>query len=86
MEWKELQLSTKNVVERCWRFDDDKPLSFTTKINDTVSAQKITEQTYTEILAYQKSFPYFDVKREKDVITVSGNCEFGEWLKVQRSH
>lgn len=81
MKWKDMDLSAKNVLERCWRFDDDQPLSFTVSIGDVVYGQTVTEETYAQIFAYRKGFPYFDVTRKNDELTVSGNCLFGTWLK-----
>lgn len=83
MKWTDLSETAANILERCWSIHHDKPLSFSVEIDNPfiVNGQefKPTEDTYTEIIKYQKSFPYFDVSRIDNRITVSGNCDYGSW-------
>jgi hypothetical protein len=85
MQWKDLSNETKNVLERCWHIQHDRPLRFQCEIGKEFSSgnekSTPTENTYKEILKYQKSFPHFDVKRDGDLITVNGNCEYGSWFE-----
>lgn len=80
MEWKDLMRSTKNVLERCWSIHHDNPCKFSVKIGETLYGEKITNETYEEILRYQKHFPYFDVELVDNQIHVKGNCKYGSWL------
>lgn len=80
VEWKDLMRSTKNVLERCWSIHHDNPCKFSVKIGDYICGEKITEETYKEILEYQQHFPYFDVELKDNKIYVRGNCKYGSWL------
>lgn len=84
MEWKDVLLSTRNVLEMCLGIYNDQPRTFTTTIGEEVSGELVTEQTYTEILSYREGFPHFEVKRNGEKITVFGTCEFGDWLKSKK--
>ena len=81
MEWKELDLTTKNVLERCWGLYDDHPRSFSVEIGMNLYEQPVTWETYEQITKYQEHFPHFEVKLEGERITVSGKDHFGSWLK-----
>jgi hypothetical protein len=87
MEWKELTNESKNVLERCWSVHHDRPLTFSVELNNPFSAGHSstipTEETYIEILKYQKLNPQFDVTRIDNKLTVRGNCNYGSWFNKE---
>lgn len=84
MEWKDLSIESKCVLERCWGFYDDMPRSFSVTLDESFRVVNemltATEETYKEILKYQKYDKHFDVERFGNVVTVRGNCDYGSWL------
>ncbi|ASA22639.1 hypothetical protein [Paenibacillus donghaensis] len=85
MEWKDLSIEAKSVVERCWSIHHNRPLTFDFVIGTEFKAGGVsiipTEDTYNEVLKYQKENPQFDVHRIDERVVVKGNCEYGSWLK-----
>lgn len=73
MEWKDLSIASKWVLERCWGLRDDNPRSFSVSIGGKFrDGSLVTEDTYKEILEYNKFDTHFDVERTGNVITVRG--------------
>lgn len=85
MKWKDLTLSSKCVLERCWGLTHDKPMSFSVEIGKVLSGNEVTYQTLVEIMEYRKHFPYFNIKVENNLITVNGNCVYGSWTKSKKT-
>jgi hypothetical protein len=81
MEWKDLSMAARCVLERCWGIHTDAPSSFSVELGKVVyKDHKVTEDTFLEIMKYQKHFPYFNAKLENYTISVEGIDQYGSWL------
>jgi hypothetical protein len=81
VEWKDLTMAARCVLERCWGLHNDDPQTYSVPLGTTLFKHKVTLDTFIEIMKYQKHFPYFNAKLEQDTITVSGIGQYASWIK-----
>lgn len=88
MEWKHLPIEVKSTLELCWGLLSDQPRSIARTIGETfivnlgVKGSKVynyTEEHHALAAAFREHSPYFDIARDGNVVTYTGNCMFGSW-------
>jgi hypothetical protein len=96
MEWRDLCIEVKSTLELCWGLYDDNPRSITREIGKEFTVylgvshiphsvtHLFTEDSYQQILEYQKSDPCFDVKREGNLVTCTGKGGLGELCEARQ--
>ncbi|GLI82369.1 hypothetical protein ANABIO32_00550 [Rossellomorea marisflavi] len=79
MKWKDLTMASRCVLERCWGLHTNDPQTYSIPLGKTLFKHRVTLDTFTEIIKYQKHFPYFNAKLEEEMIIVSGIGQYGSW-------
>ena len=80
MEWNDLSLVSKNILEQCWGLFDDKPKTFTVEFGKLLYKHPVERKHYDEISSYIVNNSHVHAELLDDGIMVKGLCDFGSWL------